>query len=120
MKSRTRTGAFLFFSCLTAVGVAYGFGPAASSFPLTEAAEVRVSSTVVAPQECAKCEGKCKAWIDKCKEGEQYACYKAAACLCKCNLDAGGCGSSKKALEECYEENEKLAKELGSPDDPEQ
>jgi hypothetical protein len=75
----------------------------------------RSASSAIAtePQECSKCEGKCKAWIDKCKEGEQYACYKAAACLCKCNLDAGGCGSSKEALQECYEKNEKLAKELG-------
>lgn len=65
-------------------------------------------------QECSKCEGKCKSWIDKCKDGGQRACYKAAACLCKCNLDAGGCGSSKEALQECYEKNEKLAKELRS------
>jgi hypothetical protein len=70
------------------------------------------SSTVDAPQECAKCEGNCKSWFDKCKEGGQRACYKAAACLCKCNLDAGGCGSSKEALKECYEKNEKLANEL--------
>ena len=68
------------------------------------------------PQECAQCENKCKAWIDKCKEGGQYACYKAAACLCKCNLDAGGCGSSKEALKECYEQNEKSAKELETPE----
>lgn len=119
MKSRTRAGVFLLFSCLAAVVLAHSFGRGASSFPSADAAEAPVSSTVLAQQECAKCEGKCKAWIDKCKEGGQYACYKAAACLCKCNLDAGGCGSSKKALEECYEENEKLAKELGSPDDPE-
>ena len=70
------------------------------------------SSKVSQPQECSKCEGKCQSWVDKCKEGSQYACYKAAACLCKCNLDAGGCGSSKEALQECYEKNEKLAKEL--------
>lgn len=67
------------------------------------------------PQECARCEDKCKAWVDKCKEGGQYACYKAASCLCKCNLDAGGCGSSKEALRECYEQNEKLARDLESP-----
>jgi hypothetical protein len=85
--------------------MSYGLGQANPSVPTTE--------TILAPQECAKCEGKCKAWIDKCKEGGQYACYKAAACLCKCNLDAGGCGSSKEALQECYEKNEKLAKDLG-------
>lgn len=73
------------------------------------------TSVVTFPQECAQCENKCKAWTDKCKEGGQYACYKAAACLCKCNLDAGGCGSSKEALKECYEQNEKSARELESP-----
>jgi hypothetical protein len=102
---RIRTAIFVLFCALLAVGMSYGLGQANPSVPTTE--------TILAPQECAKCEGKCKAWIDKCKEGGQYACYKAAACLCKCNLDAGGCGSSKEALQECYEKNEKLAKDLG-------
>ncbi len=79
---------------------------------VSHAAAGESSATVIEPQECSKCESKCKSWIDKCKEGGQYACYKAAACLCKCNLDAGGCGSSKEALRECYEKNEKLAKEF--------
>lgn len=74
---------------------------------------VSALAVVTAQQECAACESKCVSWIKKCKEGGQYACYKAAACLCKCNLDAGGCGSSKEALRECYEQNEKLARELG-------
>jgi len=73
-------------------------------------------TVMAAPQQCAACEGKCDSWVKKCKEGGQYACYKAAACLCKCNLDAGGCGSSKEALRECYEQNEKLAQELGPPE----
>lgn len=79
---------------------------------VSRAAAKENRAATVEPQECAKCEGKCKSWVDKCKEGGQYACYKAAACLCKCNLDAGGCGSSKEALQECYEKNEKLAKDL--------
>jgi len=76
------------------------------------------SPTVMVPAtpECSDCENRCEDWIDKCKEGGQYACYKAAACLCKCNLDEGGCGSSKEALRECYEQNEKLARELGPPE----
>jgi hypothetical protein len=82
----------------------------ATAKPMAEAATV-----VTLPQECARCESQCQAWVDKCKEGGQYACYKAAACLCKCNLDAGGCGSSKEALKECYEQNETLAKDLESP-----
>jgi hypothetical protein len=102
---RIRAAMFIFICVLLALGMSYGLGQAKPGATTTE--------TIVADQECAKCEGKCKAWIDKCKEGGQYACYKAAACLCKCNLDAGGCGSSKEALQECYEKNEKLAKDLG-------
>lgn len=79
---------------------------------ISRAAAKENSAAALEPQECSKCDAKCKSWVDKCKEGGQYACYKAAACLCKCNLDAGGCGSSKEALQECYEKNEKLAKEL--------
>jgi hypothetical protein len=78
-------------------------------------AKADLTTAMTLPQECAQCENKCKALVDKCKEGGQAACYKAAACLCKCNLDAGGCGSSKEALKECYEQNEKSAKELESP-----
>lgn len=116
MTNKTRVATVLLFVCFTAIGLTLGFTRGASSVAPVEAANVVLPPAVIASQECAKCEGKCKAWIDKCKDGGQYACYKAAACLCKCNLDAGGCGSSKKALEECVEQNEKLAKELGSPD----
>lgn len=115
MTNKTRVATVLLFVCFTAIGLTLGFTRGASSGLRVGAANMELPS-VSASQECAKCEGKCKTWIDKCKDGGQYACYKAAACLCKCNLDAGGCGSSKKALEECYEENEKLAKQLGPPD----
>jgi hypothetical protein len=96
---------------LTLTALLLGFSVAKPSKTSLAAAGESVP-TIVAQQECSKCEGKCKSWIDKCKDGGQYACYKAAACLCKCNLDAGGCGSSKEALQECYDKNEKLAKEL--------
>ena len=105
----------LLVSCLVGVALSDGFSNAASSLAAMDGSNETTSCVGAVPQECAKCEGKCKAWIDKCKDGGQYACYKAVACLCKCNLDAGGCGSSKKALEECYQKNEKLAKELGPP-----
>lgn len=113
--NKTRAVTLLLFSSLIAVGLTHSFSRAASSKPSAATAKAAVISLVVAPQDCSKCEGKCKSWIDKCKDGGQYACYKAAACLCKCNLDAGGCGSSKEALQECYEKNEKLAKELEPP-----
>jgi len=96
---------------LMLLGFSLSFSPMTSSRGST-GATIEPPTIEVEPQECSECEGKCKPWIDKCKAGGQYGCYKAAACLCKCNLDAGGCGSSKEALQKCYEENEKLAKEL--------
>lgn len=100
-------------SCLLLGGIILS----SSRTTIRATAKDQAAPTVVVelPQECAQCESKCKDWVDKCKEGGQYACYKAAACLCKCNLDAGGCGSSKEALKECYEQNEKSARELESP-----
>jgi hypothetical protein len=121
MTNKIRAAAFLLLLCLIAIGLNRSFMPAASSSHSVAGPKVAASSHVIVAQaqDCAKCEEKCKTWIDKCKDGGQYACYKAAACLCKCNLDAGGCGSSKKALEECYEENKKHAKQLGPSKDPE-
>jgi hypothetical protein len=113
MTNKSPVVTLLFLSCLAAIMLSGGFSNAASLLPSAGILNEETLSACIATQECAKCEGKCKAWIDKCKDGGQYACYKAAACLCKCNLDAGGCGSSKEALQECYEKNEKLAKELG-------
>jgi hypothetical protein len=116
MTNKTRVATVLLFVCFTAIGLTLGFTRGASSVPAVDAATAALPPAVIASQECAKCDGKCKAWVDKCKDGGQYACYKASACLCKCSLDAGGCGNTKKALEECVEQNEKLAKELGPPD----
>jgi hypothetical protein len=62
--------------------------------------------------DCKDCTERCSGKIDDCKKGGQKACYLAAACLCQCNLDEGGCGSSKDALKKCVEDNEKAAKEL--------
>lgn len=113
MVNKTPAVTLLLLSCLAAVALSGGLSHPTSSLAAVDGINNTRSCVGAAPQECAKCEGKCKSWIDKCKDGSQYACYKAAACLCKCNLDAGGCGSSKEALQECYEKNEKAAKELG-------
>ena len=113
MTKKTLAVTLLLLSFLAVVALVDGFSNAASSLAAVDSSNKTTSCVGSAPQECAKCEGKCKAWVDKCKDGSQYACYKAAACLCKCNLDAGGCGSSKEALQECYERNEKAAKEIG-------
>jgi len=66
-----------------------------------------------APQTaCADCTDKCQSHIDACKNGSQAECYLAAACLCQCNLDAGGCGSDRDALQKCVDDNTKAAKAL--------
>jgi hypothetical protein len=113
MKTRLLLIIATFTGCLLLSGVI--LGNSQTSITATAKAQADPAAMVTLPQECAQCEGKCKALVDKCKEGGQSACYKAAACLCKCNLDAGGCGSSKEALRECYEQNERLARELESP-----
>ena len=61
---------------------------------------------------CAACGDRCAARTRACQDGSVKACYEAAACLCECNLAAGGCGSSKDALEECVRENRKAAEQL--------
>ena len=114
MKSRFWLTAATFVSCLLMSGVI--LSNSQTTIRAISKAQADSTTVVTLHQECAQCEDKCKAWVDKCKEGGQYACYKAAACVCKCNLDAGGCGSSKEALKECYEQNEKSAKELESPE----
>ena len=64
------------------------------------------------PVGCEECTGRCSGLIDQCKQGGQAACYKAAACLCQCNLDEGGCGSDKEALQKCVDDNLAQAKQL--------
>jgi hypothetical protein len=61
---------------------------------------------------CDDCADTCAARTQACKDGSIKSCYLAAVCLCQCNLDAGGCGSSKEQLRECIDENQKLADEL--------
>ena len=109
MKSKIALMAIVFVASLVVVGLPLEESSLVS--PSVSAAKIQ-PKVIEASSDCADCESRCDAWINKCKEGGQYACYKAAACLCKCNLDEGGCGSSKEALRECYEENEKLAREL--------
>jgi hypothetical protein len=69
--------------------------------------------SVAAQSSCSACADKCSSQTQACKDGSIKSCYLAAACVCRCNLDAGGCGSSRDALKECVEENEKLAREVG-------
>jgi hypothetical protein len=51
--------------------------------------------------ECGLCKPQCGSLVTSCQAGGQRDCRLAAACLCKCNLDAGGCGSSRVALAQC-------------------
>lgn len=61
---------------------------------------------------CEQCAEKCSSKAQDCKDGSVKSCYLAAVCLCQCNLDAGGCGSSKEQLQQCVDDNQKLADEL--------
>jgi hypothetical protein len=62
---------------------------------------------------CSQCENKCAGVTQQCKNGSIKSCYLAAVCLCQCNLDAGGCGSSTDALKQCVRDNQKSADALG-------
>jgi len=62
---------------------------------------------------CGSCTGQCSQVFADCKQGNQASCYLAAACLCQCNLDNGGCGSSREALQQCIDQNNQAAKQLG-------
>lgn len=73
------------------------------------AARLSASGVVAQDSPCAACGPKCQGYVDECKAGNQTSCYRAAACLCQCNLDAGGCGSDKEALQKCVDENNKNA-----------
>jgi hypothetical protein len=61
---------------------------------------------------CGQCEAKVAPLTQACKDGSIKSCYLAAAALCQCNLDAGGCGSDRDALRECVRDNKRLADEL--------
>ena len=58
---------------------------------------------------CSDCTATCQSHFDNCKNGNQAECYEAAACLCQCNLDAGGCGSDRGALQKCVDDNKREA-----------
>ena len=85
-----------------------------SSYKIARSAMLQINPGCAAspglPTACSECAGVCKHFVDECKDGNQASCYRAAACLCQCNLDAGGCGSSHEALQKCVDENTKIAK----------
>jgi hypothetical protein len=104
---------------LLAAGMLSGASPSNAPAPACRAAALftplrpvaAASATVQAPQ-CSECSDRCKKDVDNCKEGSVKSCYLAAACLCQCNMDAGGCGSGLDALKECVDKNKKAAREL--------
>lgn len=62
--------------------------------------------------DCSECAERVQPLVEQCKQGQMSACYRAAQYLCQCNLDAGGCGSSREALQQCVDENKKLADQM--------
>ena len=71
---------------------------AASAAALASAAELSLTP----PQRCERCQqSRCTDLITSCNAGALPACHAAAACLCKCDLDAGGCGVAESELRAC-------------------
>lgn len=44
-----------------------------------------------------------------CSKGIMSACYRAAAALCQCQLNSGGCGSDTQQLQQCVDSNTSTA-----------
>jgi len=80
--------------------------------PIVCAAAKSTSASPAGGEACRDCTNACEQRIAACQAGSVKACYQAAACLCRCNLEQGGCGSSTDALRTCAEENERLAREV--------
>ena len=100
--------------CLTLAAYAAD-RPAAKPFSEHAAARCAAPATTAAIAEiapCSECPRECASHVNACKDGSVKECYLAAACLCQCNLDAGGCGSDKEALRQCVEDNKKNARDL--------
>lgn len=56
---------------------------------------------------------ECGALKQACQQGGQAACYRAAACVCRCHLNKG-CSGSQAQLQQCVQENEANAQRLNS------
>ncbi len=72
----------------------------------------KLAPTPLVQNACGQCENRCSDKTRQCASGSIKACYEAAVCLCQCNLDAGGCGSSKDALQQCVRDNQRAADDL--------
>ena len=44
--------------------------------------------------------------------GTTSSCYRVAEWLCRCNLNASGCGSSRYALQQCIDKTKKLVEQM--------
>jgi hypothetical protein len=84
----------------------------ASAQPAPKCMAFRAHAATAAEAPCAECPKSCETHVTSCKDGSVKECYLAAACLCQCNLDAGGCGSDKEALRQCVDDNKKNARDL--------
>lgn len=85
--------------------------PGLGSYSATNGA----NSASVSAAACAQCnaDSTYSSLMSECKNSRgQSACYRAAAYLCQCNLNAGGCGSSRSALQQCVRDNNANAQSL--------
>jgi hypothetical protein len=70
-----------------------------------QAAQIRA---VGACNACAR-NGGVAQYKSECASGTMSACYRAAAALCECQLNSGGCGSNTQQLQQCVESNTSTA-----------
>lgn len=57
---------------------------------------------------CAQ-NGEVAQYRSQCSSGVMSACYRAAAALCQCQLNSGGCGGNVQQLQRCVDTNTQTA-----------
>jgi TPR repeat protein len=67
--------------------------------------------------DCASCAGTCSNLTARCQTS-MAACYEAAACLCRCERERGGCGLSISSLDQCIVDNGAQATRVSAESQP--
>lgn len=58
---------------------------------------------------CEACAARCDEFVLTCQSGVTADCQRFSACVCRCQLEAGGCGQTSARLTQCIETNEARA-----------
>lgn len=81
----------------------------ACALPVAPARPAVPAPTVSSREDCDACLTTCSTLRTACDQGSIKDCYRAGACMCRCRLDAGGCGSAPEALRQCISTSEAKA-----------